>query len=155
MYSYTCICTVYKCTILSLSLSHRIVEGVYILRLIESDVPGSTEAENEKPTVLKATRSAVSAPTTPVSTTVKFVTDKPPLPSESLLLTCMHVHVLVCMAVLQFLRVLVYYIVVRAVNLELRQTSGSKSKHVFFAYACIFCLSCICFLQAPWSCLER
>ena len=120
-YMYSCICTVYMCTCKSfyqssLSLSHRIVEGVYILRLIESDVLGSTEAENEKPTVLKATRSAASAPTTPVSTTVKFVTDKPPLPSESLLLTCMymymyvHVHVCVCMAVLQFLRVLVHYI---------------------------------------------
>ena len=62
---------------------------VLIFSLIESKAPGS----DQHPPVKEATRSAVSAPTTPVSSTVKFVTEKPPVPSEFGLSIPVHVYV--------------------------------------------------------------
>ena len=63
------------------SFLFRIVEDNPIFSLIESKAPSSEQQNTTN--VSMATRSAVSAPTTPVSTTVKFVTEKPPIPGRS------------------------------------------------------------------------
>ena len=63
----------------------RIVEDNPIFILIESKAP-------EQQNVSMATRNAVSAPTTPVSSTVKFVTEKPPVPSELGLSIYVHLY---------------------------------------------------------------
>ena len=67
---------------------------VPIFSLIESKAPG----DDQHPPVKEATRSAVSAPTTPVSSTVKFVTEKPPVPSEFGFSTHVHLYVHVGLA---------------------------------------------------------
>ena len=58
-------------------------DPIQVFFLIESKALIATQPVKEQHSysVSMATRSAVSAPTTPVLNTVKFVTEKPPVPS--------------------------------------------------------------------------
>lgn len=62
-------------------------DPIQVFFLIETEFPSSTtqpaKEQQVNASVSMASRGAVSAPTTPVSTTVKFVTEKPRIPSES------------------------------------------------------------------------
>ena len=59
------------------------MEGTSIFSLIESKAPGSAQPVKDDIVISVTTKSAMSAPTTPVSRTVKFIKDEPLLPGEA------------------------------------------------------------------------